>query len=45
MDGNERVALVAEAEAVGMIVGPADGSIPEEDLASCIRSRLIPWVD
>lgn len=34
-----------EAEAVGMIVGLADGSIPEEDLASWIRSRLIPWVD
>ena len=34
-----------ETEALSMILGLADGSIPEEDLASWIRSHLIPWVD
>jgi death-on-curing protein len=34
-----------ETEAVSMMLGLADGSIPEEDLASWIRSHLIPWVD
>lgn len=34
-----------EPETVGMIVGTADGSISEDDLASWIRSHLIPWVD
>ena len=34
-----------ETEAVGMILGLADGSIPEEDLAAWIRSHLVPWVD
>ena len=34
-----------ETEAVGMILGLADGSIPEEDLAAWMRSHLIPWVD
>ena len=34
-----------ETDAVVMILGLADGSIPEEDLAAWIRSHLIPWVD
>jgi death-on-curing protein len=34
-----------ETEAVGIILGLADGSLPEEDLAAWIRSHLIPWVD
>ncbi|MDP2856751.1 MAG: type II toxin-antitoxin system death-on-curing family toxin [Bacillota bacterium] len=34
-----------EAEAVGVIVGTADGSLSEDDLASWIRAHLIPWVD
>jgi death-on-curing protein len=34
-----------EPEAVTMILGVADGSISEDDLASWIRSHLIPWVD
>ena len=34
-----------EPEAVTVILGTADGSISEEDLASWIRSHLIPWVD
>ena len=34
-----------EPEAVNAILGTADGSLSEEDLASWIRSHLIPWVD
>lgn len=34
-----------EPETVTMILGIADGSVSEEDLASWIRSHLIPWVD
>ena len=34
-----------EPEAMTVILGTADGSISEEDLASWIRSHLIPWVD
>ncbi|MDP2955220.1 MAG: type II toxin-antitoxin system death-on-curing family toxin [Longimicrobiales bacterium] len=34
-----------EPEAVSVILGTADGSLSEEDLASWIRSHLIPWVD
>jgi death-on-curing protein len=34
-----------EPEAVTVILGTADGSVPEEDLASWIRAHLIPWVD
>jgi len=34
-----------EPEAVTTIVGIADGSITEEELADWIRDRLIPWVD
>ena len=34
-----------EPEAVSMILGTADGSLSEEDLASWIRSHLTPWVD
>ncbi len=34
-----------EPEAMTVILGTADGSISEEDLASWIRSHLIPWID
>lgn len=34
-----------EAETVTMILGTADGSLSEDDLADWIRSHLIPWVD
>jgi len=34
-----------EPEALTAILGTADGSLSEEDLASWIRSHLIPWVD
>jgi death-on-curing protein len=34
-----------EPEAVTAILGTADGSLSEGDLASWIRSHLIPWVD
>lgn len=34
-----------EPEAVTAILGTADGSLSENDLASWIRSHLIPWVD
>lgn len=34
-----------EPEAVDMIVGLADGSVSEDDLATWIRSHLVPWVD
>lgn len=34
-----------EPEAVALILGTADGSISEEELAAWIRSHLIPWVD
>jgi death-on-curing protein len=34
-----------EPETVGVILGTADGSISENDLASWIRSHLIPWVE
>ncbi len=34
-----------EPEAVNAILGTADGSLSEEDLASWIRSHLIPWID
>ena len=34
-----------EPEAVNVILGTADGSLPEADLASWIRSHLTPWVD
>ena len=34
-----------EPEAVTLILGIADGSVSEADLASWIRSHLIPWVD
>ena len=34
-----------EPEAVTMILGLADGSVSEDDLASWIRDHLIPWVD
>jgi len=36
---------VPETEAVSMILGTANGAVPEQDLASWIRSHLIPWVD
>ena len=36
---------VPEPEAMTVILGTADGSISEEDLASWIRSHLIPWID
>jgi death-on-curing protein len=35
----------AETEAVSAMVGIADGSTSEEDLALWIRAHLIPWVD
>jgi len=34
-----------EPEAVTAILGTADGSLSEDDLASWIRSHLIPWTD
>ena len=34
-----------EPEAVSVILGTADGSLSEEDLALWIRSHLTPWVD
>lgn len=34
-----------EPEAVDMIVGLADGSVSEDDLAAWIRAHLVPWVD
>lgn len=34
-----------EPEAMTVILGTADGSVSEEDLASWIRSHLIPWID
>ena len=34
-----------EPEAVNAILGTADGSLSEADLASWIRSHLTPWVD
>ena len=34
-----------EPEAVAAIIGTADGSLSEEDLAPWIRSHLVPWVD
>jgi death-on-curing protein len=34
-----------ELEAVSTILGTADGSLSEDDLASWIRSHLIPWID
>ena len=34
-----------ETEAVSMILGTADGSISEGELATWIRAHLIPWVD
>ena len=34
-----------EPEAVAAILGTVDGSISEDDLASWIRTHLIPWVD
>ena len=34
-----------EPEAVTMILGIADGSVSEDNLASWIRAHLIPWVD
>ncbi len=34
-----------EPEAVTMVLGTADGSLSEEDLASWIRSHLLPWID
>ena len=34
-----------EPETVAAILGTADGSLSEEDLASWIRSHLIPWID
>ena len=34
-----------ELGAVGAIVGTADGSLSEDDLASWTRSHLVPWVD
>jgi death on curing protein len=34
-----------EPAAVSAILGTADGSLSEDQLASWIRSHLIPWVD
>lgn len=34
-----------EPEAVTMVLGTADGSLSEEDLASWIRSHLLPWIE
>lgn len=34
-----------ELEAVTAIVGTADGSLSEDDLASWIRSHLVSWAD
>ena len=34
-----------EPEAVAAILGTADGSLSEDELASWIRTHLIPWVD
>lgn len=34
-----------EPEAVTAILGTADGSLSEDDLASWVRSRLIPWAN
>ena len=34
-----------EPEAVSVILGIADGSLSEDELASWIRSHLTPWVD
>lgn len=34
-----------ELEAVSAIVGTADGSLAEDDLAAWIRRHLVPWVD
>jgi len=36
---------IPETEAVSMILGTANGTLPEQDLAAWIRSHLIPWVD
>jgi death-on-curing protein len=34
-----------EPEAVSVIMGTADGSLTEDDLAPWIRAHLIPWAD
>lgn len=34
-----------ETETVSIVLGTAEGSISEEELAAWIRSHLIPWVD
>lgn len=36
---------VPETEAVAVILGTADGSVSEEELASWIRAHLTPWID
>lgn len=36
---------VPETEAVSMILGTANGTLPEQELAAWIRLHLIPWVD
>ena len=42
---NELELEAPEPEAVTAILGTADGSLSEEDLASWIRSHLTPWID
>ena len=34
-----------EPETVAVILGLADGSVPEEDVGAWIRAHLIPWAD
>ena len=42
---NEFELEAPEPETVDVILGTADGTISEDELASWIRSHLIPWVD
>jgi len=34
-----------EPETVGVILGIADGSVSQDELAAWIRSHIVPWVD
>ncbi len=42
---NEFELVAPEPETVSMVIGLAEGSISEDDFATWIRSRLIPWAD
>lgn len=35
----------SEPEVVDMMIGTADGSISEDELAGWVRARLVPWQD